>query len=94
MNITGEIKKSNSLICSNIIKKENVDGCVNRAETVYLKELEFANRFEFPTIGNSQMLYIAMDEKSAYIFNSDSNTYACIGRDYNQIEAIQCNLKE
>lgn len=62
MNITGEIKKSNSLICGNKIKKEHMVGNVNKAETVYLKELELANRFEFPTIGNSQILYIAMDK--------------------------------
>lgn len=94
MIISGDIKRTNRIFCGKIMNKEMVNGTVTKADSIYEKELEFANRFEFPAIGNSQMLYIAKNENAVYIFNCDTNTYVCIGRDYEQIEAIQCKLKE
>lgn len=94
MIISGEIKKSNILFCGKTTNKKIVDGTIDKAETVYKKELVFADRFEFPAIGNEQILYIAENENAIFIFNEDTNTYICISRDYNQIEGIQCKLKE
>lgn len=67
----------------------NVSGQIGKAQSVYVRELEFANRFEFPNIGKTNMLYIALDEKAVYIFDGEQNVYHCIGRDYREIEIIQ-----
>lgn len=73
----------------NILAKGTVGGAVSQAKSVIVKELTFNNRFEFPSIGKKDMLYIATDENKLYFFNEDSLTYYCIGSDYNEIEAIQ-----
>ena len=67
----------------------NVSGQIGKAQSVYVRELEFKNRFEFPNIGKADMLYIALDEKAVYIFDGEQNVYHCIGRDYREIEIIQ-----
>lgn len=74
---------------SNILVKGTVSGAVSKAKSVIVKELTFNNRFEFPSIGKKDMLYIATDENKLYFFNEDSLTYYCIGSDYNEIEVIQ-----
>ena len=66
-----------------------IGGQIGKAQSVYVRELEFANRFEFPNIGKTDMLYIALDEKAVYIFDDEQNVYHCIGRDYREIEIIQ-----
>ena len=84
MNISGNVRPASLPI----------SGGVERAKTVYVKELAFRSYKEFPAVGNSAMLYIATDEGAIYRFDDETNTYACIGRDYTEIEAIQCKLKE
>ena len=74
---------------SNILVKGTVSGVVSKAKSVIVKELTFNSRFEFPSIGKKDMLYIATDENKLYFFNEDSLTYYCIGSDYNEIEVIQ-----
>ena len=78
----------------NILAKGTVGGAVSQAKSVIVKELTFNNRFEFPSIGKKDMIYIATDENASYIFDTTQNVYHCIGRDYNEISAIQCQLKE
>ena len=72
----------------------SIIGNVDKAENIYVKEIEFNNRYEFPSIGKENMIYIAKDEKALYIFDTTQNIYQCIGRDYNEIDSIQCQLKE
>lgn len=91
MAISGKLS-IRSQITGNINGYGNVKGQLDKAKNV--KELEFKNRFEFPSIGNKNMLYIATDEDAAYIFDTAENVYRCIGRDYNEIGTIQCRLKE
>ena len=67
----------------------SVSGQIGKAQSVYVRELVFKNRFEFPNIGKVDMLYIALDEHAAYIFDDEQNVYHCIGRDYREIEIIQ-----
>ena len=76
-------------ITGNINGLGSVSGQIGKAQSVYVRELEFANRFEFPNIGKTDMLYIALDEKAVYIFDDEQNVYHCIGRDYEEIEIIQ-----
>lgn len=71
-----------------------LNGSVEKAETTIVKELEFNNRFEFPNIGKSDITYIAIDENKVYRFDAQTSTYKCIGSDYNEVEVIQCKLKE
>lgn len=65
------------------------------------KELEFLARSKFPTVGNPDHLYIALDENALYIFDSSSRSYirvastgASAGCDLDKVETINSTLKE
>lgn len=77
-----------------ITPRGKVRGDINAANRVYVKELRFANHYEFPSIGDSECLYIAKDENAIYRYDDEDRAYYCVGRDYKQIEAIQVKLKE
>ena len=64
-------------------------GGVQKTASTIVKELTFNNRFEFPSIGKSDLMYVATDENRTYRFDEESLTYYCIGSDYNEIEVIQ-----
>lgn len=78
-----------TVIKGGVSTRGNVTGGISRAETVIIKELTFNNRFEFPSIGRSDLMYVATDENRVYRFDEESLTYYCIGSDYNEIEVIQ-----
>ena len=86
--IKGKIS-AGARITGNINGSGTIGGQIGKAQNVYVKELEFANRFEFPNIGKADMLYIALDEKAVYIFDGEKNIYRCVGRNYEEIEMIQ-----
>ena len=86
--IKGKIS-AGARITGNIHGSGSVSGQIGKAQSVYVRELEFKNRLEFPSIGKADMLYIALDEHAAYIFDDEQNVYHCIGRDYREIEIIQ-----
>lgn len=77
-----------------IIKKQNISGMLDKPQTVYVAEMYFNNRLEFPSIGDDKKLYIATDEDSIYRFDGVDLIYKCVGRDYEEIEQIQDYLKE
>ena len=81
-------------VAGELSEKSNVDGEVSKPTTVYVRELRFGTHYGFPAIGNPDYLYIATDENAQYRFDEETNTYKCVGRDYREIEAIQCQLKE
>lgn len=91
--VIGSVNSQNS-VTGNLSEKSNVDGEVSRPTTVYVRELRFGTHYGFPAIGNPDYLYIATDENAQYRFDEETNTYQCVGRDYREIEAIQCQLKE
>lgn len=64
-------------------------GGVQKTASTIVKELTFNNRFEFPSIGRSDLMYVSTDENRTYRFDEESLTYYCIGSDYNEIEVIQ-----
>ena len=66
-----------------------MSGNLQMADRVYVKEVEFNNRFEFPSIGNVNMLYVAKDEHKIYIFDTDTLNYVVVGSDYAEIKMIQ-----
>jgi hypothetical protein len=91
--ITFNIKKSSGMSPS-INTKGAVQGRLRNPEKVYVKELFFSTHYEFPAIGEGDKLYIATDENASYRYDENDHAYYCVGRDYNDIEAIQIKLKE
>lgn len=94
MIISGKVSVGGYSVSSGISDSQNISGNVDKAENIYVKEIEFKNRYEFPSIGKENMIYVAKDENALYIFDTTQNIYHCIGRDYNEIGSIQCKLKE
>lgn len=56
-------------------------------------QVTFYNRFEFPNIGQPNILYIAKDEHKCYIFDEENLVYQCVGSDYSEVKVIQCGLE-
>ena len=54
------------------------------------KPLVFGTRFEFPSIGEEEKIYIATDEQRIYRFDTAESVYRIIGSDWNEIELIDC----
>ena len=94
MIISGKVSAGGYSVSGGISDSQNIGGNVDKAENIYVKEIEFNNRYEFPSIGKENMIYVARDENALYIFDTTQNIYHCIGRDYNEIGSIQCQLKE
>ena len=69
-------------------------GAINAANRVYVRELRFANHYEFPNVGDPLCLYIAVDENKIFHYDENTHTYNCVGSNYEDIDAIQCQLKE
>ena len=88
-----EISLSGNISAATMSGSLNADtgmsGDLKMAERVYEKEVEFDNRFEFPSIGNDNMLYVAKDEHKIYIFDTNNLNYVVVGSDYSEIEMIQ-----
>ena len=94
MVINGNVSSVGKRISGTINGNGYVEGNVEKAENIFVKELYFENRYNFPNIGKDNIIYIATDEKASYIFDITQNIYHCIGREYNEISAIKCQLKE
>ena len=54
------------------------------------KELVFANHYEFPNIGQANILYIATDESKVYFWSPDKLVYKLLVGDYDNVEFIIC----
>ena len=89
MVINGRVSAYSKRISGSIGNNSAVNGDVQKAENIYVKETEFNNRYEFPSIGKPNIIYVAKDENKTYRFDEESLTYYCIGSDYNEIEVIQ-----
>ena len=89
MVVNGKVSMVSKCVSGSIGDNGTVIGNVEKAENIYVKETEFNNRYEFPSIGKDNIIYVAKDENKTYRFNEDSLTYYCIGSDYNEIEVIQ-----
>ena len=94
MVVNGKVSAIGKRVSGSIGGSGDITGNVEKADNIYVKETEFNNRYEFPSIGKPNIIYIATDEKASYIFDTAQNIYHCIGRDYNEISTIQCQLKE
>lgn len=85
--ISFNIKKSNT-ISPSINSKGNIRADLRNPDKVYVKELFFSNRFEFPAVGEGDKLYIARDEHMSYYFDEDSMTYVAVGLQLEDIEIV------
>lgn len=77
-NLKGTVKVSHSIA-----------GTVEKAQTVYVKELFFNTYLEFPAVGEADKLYIATDKNSIYRYDTASLSYVCISSSYGEIDTIQ-----
>lgn len=69
----------------------------SRTQVVRLKGtdiLRFSTRYEFPNVGDSSLLYVAIDENKIYRWDSIEMVYKVIGSDYNDITLIDCGGAE
>lgn len=89
MVVNGKVSVASKCVSGNIGDNGTVIGNVEKAENIYVREIEFSNRYEFPSIGKNNIVYVAKDEHKQYIFNPLTNNYEVIGSDYNEIEIIQ-----
>lgn len=85
--ISFNIKKSNT-ISPSINSKGNIRADLRNPDKVYVKELFFSNRFEFPAVGEGDKLYIARDEHMSYYFDEDGMTYVAVGLQLEDIEIV------
>lgn len=67
--------KQDSLIAGNNIK---IEGNVISAIYENVEQLRFANKADFPLIGKEDILYIAKDEKTIYLWDSSTDSYSAI----------------
>ena len=89
MVVNGKVSAVGKRVSGSISGSGDIVGNVEKADNIYVKETEFNNRYEFPSIGKDNIIYVAKDENKTYRFDEDSLTYYCIGSDYNEIELIQ-----
>lgn len=92
MIISGKVSAGGYSVSGGINNSQNISGNVDKAENIYVKEIEFNNRYEFPSIGKKNMIYVARDEHKMYIFNTATLAYEVVGSNYNEIEIIQGTL--
>ena len=92
MIISGKVSAGGYSVSGGISDSQNISGNVSKAENIYVKEIEFNNRREFPNIGKENMVYVAKDENKMYIFNPSTLVYEVVGSNYNEIEIIQGTL--
>lgn len=71
-----------------INSKGNVRANLRNPDKVYVKELFFSNRFEFPAVGEGDKLYIARDEHMSYYFDEESMMYVAVGLQLEDIEIV------
>lgn len=92
MIISGKVSAGGYSVSGGINNSQDISGNVDKAENIYVKEIEFNNRYEFPSIGKENMIYVAKDEHKMYIFNTATLAYEVVGSNYNEIEIIQGTL--
>lgn len=44
--------------------------------------------FDFPNVGENNVLYVDESDSATYVWNEENATYTCIGRDFTNINII------
>lgn len=81
------IIEGNEALNSSLDSESNIESGLDSVIEVSKNAIKrYASKSEFPNVGDDNILYIALDENSSYIWKD--NKYVCIGRDYTEIEQI------
>lgn len=78
----------NNSLTGSVVPRGSVGGNIRAAQRVYVRELVFDNRFEFPSVGEADKLYIAKDENSIYRWDEDEMVYTALGLQAEDIKLI------
>lgn len=79
-NVNGSLAEKGH-INATISGRGHISGNIGKAQTVYVRELEFDTRFNFPNIGDEKTLYIATDENRLYRWFSEESRYVPLNGD-------------
>lgn len=93
MEVKGKVF-TRSTLSGNIHPQKPVEGILEIPRRVYVRELYFSTHYEFPSIGDEGMLYIATDENAQYRYDNTDHAYHCVGRNPEDIDTIQIRLRE
>lgn len=89
---TGEVLKKEDGTAVNVSKAIHLmvdwDDINNRPDLTKCELVYFGKRPEFPSTGDSEKIYVAIDENRVYRF--DDTVYRIIGSDWNEITLIDC----
>lgn len=81
------IIEGNETLNSSLDSESNIESGLGSVIEVSKSAIKrYSSKSEFPNVGDDNILYIALDENSSYIWKD--NKYVCIGRDYTEIEQI------
>lgn len=81
------IIEGNETLNSSLDSESNIESGLGSVIEVSRSTIKrYSSKSEFPNVGDDDILYIALDENSSYIWKD--NKYVCIGRDYTEIEQI------
>lgn len=61
MVVNGKVSVVGKRVSGSICNSSTVIGNVEKAENIYVKEIDFNNRYEFPSIGKPNMVYVAQE---------------------------------
>ena len=56
--------------------------------TATLKGIQYESKLNFPNVGSPNLIYVDVSENASYRWDSNTLTYICVGRDYNEITII------
>lgn len=56
--------------------------------TATLKGIQYESKLNFPNVGSPNLIYVDVSENASYRWDSNTLTYICVGRDYNEIAII------
>lgn len=85
--ITGKISGRQN-ITGQLSGQQQIGGNLNVGVLAVKSVYQFDTKFDFPTLGDVNSLYIAMNENAAYRWNETDLHYYCIGRDYLELKII------
>ena len=93
-NLTGVLSGSGNLT-GTLSGEGSLSGKVSAAVVDASKIVQKGSIYEFPNRGDSEKLYIDTSENAAYRWDEAASKYYCVGRDWQEINAIQGgNLNE
>ena len=85
--ITGKVTGKQS-ITGQLSGQQQIGGSLNVGMLAVKTVYQYNTKFDFPTLGDVNTLYIAKSENAAFRWNDTDLHYYCVGRDYTEIELI------